>query len=116
VAVCPAGHRSVKWSARTDRDGSQAVNIHFAAATCAACPLRARCTTGSSGRSLHLSEHDELLAARRLEAQTAAFKERLRARPAIEGTLSELVRTHGLRRHRYRGKAGYVFLLTSSVC
>jgi transposase len=104
-AICPAGHCSVKWSARTDRDGSRAVNIRFAAATCAACPLRARCTTGTSGRSLHLSEHYELLAARRLEAQTAAFKERLRARPAIEAPLSELVRSHGLRRHRYRGEA-----------
>ena len=29
----------------------------------------------------------------------------MRARPAIEATLSELVRTHGLRRHRYRGEA-----------
>jgi len=44
-------------------------------------------------------------AARRIEARTEAFAERMRARPAIEGTLSELVRAHGLRRHRYRGAA-----------
>jgi len=39
-ATCPQGHRSVKWSERTERDGSRAVNIAFAPADCAACPLR----------------------------------------------------------------------------
>src|SRR5207248_11368862 len=70
-----------------------------------------------SGRSLHLSEHYEL-AARRAEAQTEAFRERMRARPAIEATLSELVRAHGLRRHRYRGEAKRHFenLLKGAAC
>jgi transposase len=117
-AICPQGHCSVKWSVRTERDGSRAVNIQFAAATCAACPLRALCTTGQSGRSLHLSEHYELLAARRAAARTEAFRERMRARPAIEATLSELVRGHGLRRHRYRGEAKRHFenLLKGAAC
>jgi hypothetical protein len=117
-AICPQGHTCVKWSARTERDGSRAVNIQFAAATCAACPLRAQCTTGKSGRSLHLSEHYERLAARRVEAQTKAFQERLRARPAIAATLSELVRKHGLRRHRDRGEAKRHFenLLKGAAC
>jgi transposase len=104
-ARCPGGQVSVKWSARTERDGSAAVNIAFAAATCAACPLQARCVRGNGGRNLQLSEHYARLQARRAEAQTAAFKARLRARPAIEATLSELVRKYGLRRHRYRGQA-----------
>ncbi|MGH3124449.1 MAG: IS1182 family transposase, partial [Streptosporangiaceae bacterium] len=104
-AICPHGQVSVKWRRHTERDGSQAVQIQFAAATCAACPLRARCTTSASGRSLHLNEHYPLLVARRAEAQTEAFRLRLHARPAIEATLSELVRRHGLRRHRYRGEA-----------
>src|SRR5205807_652 len=117
-ALCPQGHASVKWSERTERDGSRAVNIQFATATCAACPLRAQCTSGKSGRSLHLSEHYELLAARRAEAQTDAFRARMRARPAIEATLSELVRGHGLRRHRYRGEAKRHFenLLKGAAC
>jgi transposase len=117
-ARCPQGQVSVKWSARTEPDGSRAVNIQFAAAVCAACPVRAQCTTGHSGRSLHLSEYYELVAARRVEAQTAAYRERLRARPAIEGTLSELVRAHGFRRHRYRGEGKRVFenLLKGAAC
>lgn len=104
-ATCPAGQTSVKWRAKTERDGSSAVQIQFAAATCAACPLGPQCTTGHSGRSLHINEHYPLVVARRQEAQTAAFWQRMRARPAIEATLSELVRAHGLRRHRYRGDA-----------
>lgn len=103
-------------SERTERDGSRAVNIRFAAAVCAACPVRAHCTRGRSGRSVHLREHYELGAARRADAQTAAF----RARPALEAPLSELVRAHGygLRRHRYRGEAKRHFehLLKATAC
>ena len=42
----------------------------------------------------------------------------MRARPAIEGTLSELVRAHGLRRHRYRGGAKRHFenLFKAAAC
>jgi transposase len=117
-AICPQGHASVKWGVSTEPDGSQSVHIQFTAAVCAVCPLRAQCTTGKSGRSLRLSEHYELVAARRLEAQTEEFQERMRARPAIEATLSELVRKHGLRRHRYRGEAKRAFenLLKGAAC
>jgi hypothetical protein len=37
--------------------------------------------------------------------KTDAFRQRMHARNGIEGTQSELVRAHGLRRARYRGKA-----------
>jgi transposase len=104
-ATCPAGHTSVKWTERRERDGSKAVNVWFAAQDCAACPLRQKCTSSKSGRSLHISEHYERLQARRAEAKTEAYKEKTNPRAAIEGTLSELVRKHGFRRHRYRGEA-----------
>lgn len=117
-AICPARHKSVKWSQRTDRDGSRAINIQFRASTCAACPLRDRCTSSQSGRSLHLGEHYETLEARRAEAKTEQFREKMRSRPAIEATLSELVRGYGLRRHRYRGDAKRHFenMLTGAAC
>jgi transposase len=104
-AICPAGQRSTKWAVRTERDGSRSMQIRFAAAVCAACPLRPQCTTSTRGRNLSVSEHYERLAARRAEAQTPAFREQLKTRAGIEATLSELVRQHGLRRHRYRGDA-----------
>jgi transposase len=118
VATCPAGVASVKWAARTERDGSAAIQIRFPAAACAACPLRARCTASKTGRSLSLSEHHARLEARRAEAKTPEFRERLKARAAIEGTISELVRAHGLRRHRYRGDAKRHFenLLKGAAC
>lgn len=42
----------------------------------------------------------------------------MRARPAIEATLAELVRAHGLRRHRHRGAAKRPFenLLKAAAC
>jgi hypothetical protein len=103
--ICPQGHAAVKWGVSTEPDGSQSVPIPFAATVCAACPLRPQCTTGKSGRSLRLSEHSELVAARRAEAQTEAARDRLRARPASAAPLCERDRKHGLRRHRYRGEA-----------
>lgn len=103
-ATCPAGQTSVKWRHKTERDGSAAVQIQFAAATCTACPLQPQCTSGHSGRSLHINEHYAWVAARRAAAQTERFRHKLWARSAIEATLSELVRAHGLRRHRYRGE------------
>ena len=118
VAICPAGVRSTKWGERTERDGSASIQIRFPASACAACPLRAQCTTSPRGRNLSLSEHHERLEARRAEARTPAFWERLKTRAAIEGTLSELVRAHGLRRHRYRGDAKRQFenLLKAAAC
>lgn len=118
VAICPAGQRSVKWCAHTERDGSAGVNIHFAATVCAGCPLRSRCTTGQGGRCIHVSERYGILEARRAEAKTDEFREKMRARPAIEATLSELVRGHGLRRHRYRGagKRHLENLLKGTAC
>jgi transposase len=54
---------------------------------------------------LVVGEHHTVLQARRQEQKTQSFKERMRHRNAIEGTQSELVRAHGLRRARYRGLA-----------
>jgi transposase len=117
-AVCPAGQVATKWAVRTERDGSSSIQIRFPAAVCNACPLRPQCTTSANGRNLSLSEHYERLVARRAEAQTPAFRDKLKTRAGIEATLSELVRRHGLRRHRYRGDAKRHFehLLKAAAC
>lgn len=104
-AICPAGQTSAVWGRRKQPDGSKAVYVRFRAASCGACEMRGRCTRSKEGRTLQISEHYDLVASRRAEAQTEEFKEKMRARPAVEGTLSELVRKHGMRRHRYRGEA-----------
>jgi transposase len=108
VVTCPNGQQSTVWSLyRTARQRTQ-IQVRFAPATCAACPVRSRCTRAKAGpRHLTLrprAEHDALLAARQRQT-TAAFRTHYARRAGIEGTLSQGVRAFGLRRSRYRGLA-----------
>lgn len=65
-----------------------------------------------------VSQYHDLLQERRKEQQSAQFKERMRRRNAIEGTVSELARAHGLSRSRYRGFANVELqnLLIATAC
>jgi IS5 family transposase len=56
-------------------------------------------------RTILVGEHHSALQARRLEQKTEAFAKEMKHRNGIEGTQSELVRAHGIRRARYRGLA-----------
>jgi transposase len=106
-AICPAGHPNTQCS-RLEEQATGRVSYRFEwdTATCAACALRQGCIKASHPhRSLVVGEHHTVLQARRQEQKTQSFKERMRHRNAIEGTQSELVRAHGLRRARYRGLA-----------
>ena len=104
-ATCPAGKLSDQCS-RLDGDKAPQVQFRFEwnSSTCDGCPLRARCLGGKqTHKTIVVGEHHSALQARRLEQKTEAFQARMRHRNAIEGTQSELVRAHGLRRARYRG-------------
>jgi hypothetical protein len=103
-AVCPAGKANTQCSRLVEAaTGKVSYRFEFGA-PCHACPLRARCVSkGQRHRTLVVGEHYTALQARRQEQETPAFKARLKHRNAIEGTQSELVRAHGLRRARYRG-------------
>ena len=106
-ATCPAGHPNSQCS-RLEEQATGRVSYRFEwdTATCAACRLRAQCIKAEQKhRTLVVGEHHTLLQARRVEQQTPAFKQRMKQRNAIEGTQSELVRSHGLRHARYRGLA-----------
>jgi transposase len=103
VAICPNGQTSVSWLPRPQPDGRVGAHVLFRQ-KCDGCPYRVVCAPGKSGRSLEISPYHQEITARREEAQTEAFKEDMKHRPAVEGTLSEMVRKHGLRRARYRGK------------
>jgi transposase len=108
-ATCPEGQTAVTWKESRvpeapDDPQRREVQITFGAA-CADCPARSQCTSGQGGRTLTVSAFHTELTARRAEQETAEFKERLKARAGIEGTISELTRCHGTRRARYRGKA-----------
>jgi len=105
TAVCPAGKENTQCS-RLEEQATGKVSYRFEwdTSTCAACLLRAQCIKAEHAhRTLAVGEHHSTLQARRQEQQTKPFKQRMRHRNAIEGTQSELVRAHGLRRARYRG-------------
>lgn len=103
-ATCPAGDQPERWSEHTTPDGQRTIKAHFGS-QCTGCPFfgQGKCTQSAKGRTLSFSEYYPELAARRLEEKNEAFWETMKLRPGIEGTLSEMVRQHGLRRSRYRG-------------
>jgi len=107
TAVCPAGQENTQCS-RLEEQATGKVSYRFEwdTATCAACPLRQQCIKAEHAhRTLTVGQHHTTLQARRQEQQTQPFKQRMKHRNAIEGTQSELVRAHGMRRARYRGLA-----------
>jgi hypothetical protein len=106
-AVCPGGQQNTQCSRLVEQStGKVSFRFEWDTATCAACPLRQQCIPESQRhRSLLVGEHHTALQQRRQEQKTDEFKARMKHRNAIEGTQSELVRAHGLRRARYRGLA-----------
>jgi hypothetical protein len=72
-------------------------------AACRDCPLRDRCTTSATGRTLRLHPHDALQRAHRARAQDPEFQAVYRRhRPMVERSISWLV-AGGNRRLRFRG-------------
>lgn len=90
--TCPAGHTKKITPSRSFGYG----------VLCRGCPLRRRCTTSATGRSLTLHEHETLLRAARRQAQTPEFQQTYRQhRPMVERSIAWL--TRGSRKVRYRG-------------
>jgi hypothetical protein len=104
-AVCPAGKENSQCSRLEEKtSGKVSYRFEWSGADCVNCPLRKQCMkTDHKHRALAVGEHHAVLQERRREQKTEPFKERMKHRNAIEGTQSELVRAHGLRRARYRG-------------
>jgi transposase len=76
--------------------------VHFPKGTCAACPLRQRCTASSNGRSVSIHPDEALLAELRQRQQTPAGRAELRERVKVEHALAHVGHWQG-RRARYRG-------------
>jgi hypothetical protein len=106
-AVCPAGQENTQCSRLQEQaTGKVSYRFEWNSSVCGHCPLRQQCIKADHPhRTLTVGEQHTTLQARRQEQQTKPFQQRMRHRNAIEGTQSELVRAHGLRRARYRGLA-----------
>jgi len=105
-AICPQGHTSRRWNAKKGNRSEDAFHVFFAPVHCQVCPVKTVCTKSEKGgRTLTLYPQDiyEAMDERRAEQSGEAFQKRYAARSGIEGTLSEGVRAHGMRRSRYQG-------------
>jgi hypothetical protein len=97
--TCPAGVAMPFQPGRT---------VRFPKGTCAACPLKARCTTSSNGRSVSVHPDEALLAELRQRQQAPDGREKLRERVAVEHALAHIGHWQG-RRARYRGTRKNLF-------
>ena len=82
--------------------------VRFPAGTCAACQLRARCTTSSHGRSVAIHPDEALLTELRQRQQTPEGRAELRERVAVEHALAHVGHWQG-RRARYLGTRKNLF-------
>lgn len=108
VARCPEGRSSTSWRQYPDEAIGPYIRARFSAADCTPCPSKPRCTRGrGQGRQLRLNAHKqhEALAVTRARGDTEAGRRLYAQRQGIEGTISQGVRSFGLRQARYRGLA-----------
>jgi transposase len=97
--TCPAGVSMPFEPGRT---------VRFPKDTCAACPLRARCTASSNGRSVAIHPDEALLAELRQRQHTPEGRAKLRERVAVEHALAHVGHWQG-RRARYLGTRKNLF-------
>jgi hypothetical protein len=103
-AVCPQGNLSTQSSRIRDTYmGTEYYRIEWGN-QCDGCPVQNQCTRAKNGRRiLVVGLRHDLVEKRRKEMREAEFSKSMHPRNGIEGTHSELVRGHGLRRTKYRG-------------
>jgi transposase len=82
--------------------------VRFPKASCAACPLRQRCTASSTGRSVSIHPDEALLTELRQRQQTPEGREELRERVQVEHALAHVGHWQG-RRARYLGTRKNLF-------
>lgn len=97
--TCPAGASMPSGPGKT---------VRFPKATCAACPLRQRCTASSTGRSVAVHPDEALLTELRRRQQTPQGREELRERVQVEHALAHVGHWQG-RRARYLGTRKNLF-------
>jgi transposase len=98
--TCPQGH-----SASNPVPVNNSLSFRFPLKICAACELRPRCCTGKGGRTVGSSAYYELTEAARARQKTEVFKKDYQQhRSGVEGSLSALVRGHGMRVSRSIGQ------------
>lgn len=101
--TCPAGQTTGDVRPSTDHKRRPAMTFHFAAETCAACPLRDSCTTGKGGRTIVVGAHHDRIEAARMAQTEPETKALLRRRSKVERKIDHL-QDLGMRKARYKGR------------
>jgi transposase len=103
-AACPEGKTSTQSSHIKDSYmGTEYYRLEWGS-QCDGCPAQRQCTRAKSGRRiLVVGLRHDLIEQRRKEMKQAECSRSMYPRNDIEGTHSELVRGHGLKRTKYRG-------------
>jgi transposase len=107
-ATCPGGKVSRYYADRKTWRGTPNVLFAFDAEDCQPCPLREQCTRAQNvGRTLtvYSQGHYQAQEQARKRQETEEFKALYSHRAGIEGTISQGVRSMGLRQSRYIGLA-----------
>jgi hypothetical protein len=105
-AICPQGKTSTQCSELTGQKSGKVTYRFEFGRQCRDCPVRNVCVPNTQPhRTIVVGAFHETLQQRRREQQSPEFKLLMKQRNGIEGTISELVRGHGLRRARYKGFA-----------
>ena len=121
-AVCPGGKTSSACSCiRESNHAGPYYYFEWSLADCSGCPLKAQCLSAKKlqpFRTIQVSEHHMAAQERRRLCRTQDYRERMKKRNAIEGTISELKRRYGIRRARYRGlqKTTLQIIFSASAC
>jgi transposase len=107
-ATCPEGHTSSSWTPAIDNRTNEVIKIKFSTKDCQACPSLRLCTQSvrhvRRTVTIRPKEQYDALQARRQQETTKDFKILYATRAGVEGTISQGVRTMGLRRSRYIGQ------------
>ena len=104
--TCPQGKTAVAWQERKDEVGKLKVFARFSRADCGACVAHSYTTNAKTARRsvcFHLRDEYEALNAARARMNDPEWKEQYQVRAGVEGTLSQGVRSFGVRRSRYVG-------------
>jgi transposase len=103
---CPQGKTSGSWAERVDHTGGPYIQVRFRQQDCGVCGARACCTRATRApRSLKLHPQAQFAAlqAARVWYRSEEGQQSYKRRAGVEGTLSQGIRTFGLREARYRG-------------
>lgn len=102
--TCPAGETTTN---RSRNSRNTATVYRFPKGACAGCPLRTACLENpqaKGGRGVHINDYQAEYDRARAKVGTAAYEAVRREHPKVERKLSDIVRRHGGRRARVRGR------------